>query len=170
MKKVVICICLVMFGFGAVNAVAQQNKVVVVPLGGASASKTAAAFAGEDLQVELTDTPAVMSSVTITVETEGIILVNASCYVWLRGFVDYDSAGISISETTGMDLKNTHVASGSVNPAADVDDRGSYRSVSLTGGFNVTPGTYTYYLNAVKYYGTVFLRDPHINALFVPAP
>jgi hypothetical protein len=162
-NSVVICLCLSLFfiivsfktGFA-------QDRVVVIPMG--SSSKMTASAAGGNQEISLTTANAQsVRSVTITVEKDGIVIVNASCYVELTGALGSNPvfrAFINDSESLNHSAQMTYGDS--------VNSNYTYSTVSGTRAFVVTPGTYTYYLYVDMWAGTAILRDSQINALFIP--
>lgn len=161
MKRVLI-LGIILGVFAATSASAQQNKVVVVPLG--SSSQANAAFAGGGQTIALSNiSTTVVRSVTITVQKEGIIIVNASVYVELTGVTGdgYDSVRASITTGTSLDTDHWYLAS-------DYETAVHYQTMGMTRAFAVLPGTYTYNLVMDVFAGSANAGDSHMNAIFIP--
>lgn len=163
MKKVVIAVCCMILNISGLSAFAQ-DKVVVIPLSSSASSKMTAAASEGNQHIDLTTSNGqVARSITITVEEEGIIIVNASCYVELTGTVGTNPLFRAyITENSGIDSGAQLSYGDAVNTSY------TYGTVSGTRAFAVSSGTYTYNLYVDMFAGTATLRDSHINGLFVP--
>jgi len=158
MKKIV-ALCIFACAFVAVSAFAQQNKVVVVPLG--SASKMTAAAAGGNQEVIITGQS--LRSVTITAPVEGIVIVNASCDLNATG-----AAGSNFFVQSSISASASVDGTAQMSYGGNVNTSTTGTAISQTRAFAVSAGTYTYHLYAQMYSGTATARDSSINALFVP--
>jgi hypothetical protein len=128
------------------------------------AAPPVAAFASGDQNVALTNVPATVRSVTMTIPAAGRVIVNAS------GFFNFGDATAGLMEigrcaiTTGTTLDTGHLIIASDGQAPVGINMFSH--FGATRGFNVAAGSFTVNLVCDEFSGIVQVRDTSLTATF----
>ena len=122
-----------------------------------------AAYAGGD-QDQILDTAALVArSVTISVPSSGIIILNAA------GYFEYASTGQDVARaslTTGTVIDFNYLTA--CSDCGCTSEINQVSSSSLTRGYSVAAGTHTYNLVFELFMGEVNVGDTNLNAIFIP--
>ena len=142
------------------NGAVTSAKVLNDSLTAADIKDEAGAdFAGGDQNAALSDTPAVMRSVTITAPAAGVVIVNASGYF---NFQSTSGTG-RCSITTSVFVDFNAVATANGGPGDD-----QRVPFGTTRGFEVDAGTTAFNLVCDEFTGDVRLFDSQMTAMYFP--
>lgn len=145
----------------APNAVTTNNITDATVTTADLASPPQAAFAEGGGIFDLTSTPSVVRSVSITAPSAGRVLVNAQGLFGLNaGTQDYAGCGITTGTTVEID-RFTFMSEATA--AAMV-----FVPFGASRGFNVSAGATTFNLVCYELGGSVNVQYPNMTAIFVP--
>ena len=133
--SVLLAIIIVFFSIAKTHA---DNRVVVIPLGGETGQNSFADFDEVNLLATITVSDAVISSVTLTAPTAGVVIANSSLIAVESTAGGSVRCSLSLNTTTDLDYLQQWISAGSPSTRS---------SLSGTRGINVSMGqTLTVYL------------------------
>lgn len=123
-----------------------------------------ATFQSGNQDIELSNVPTVVRSVTLTAPATGRVLVQASGYVYFRDTSSaFEVARCSITTGTTVDGNRLiYMNDGGATGDFASDAFGAVR------GYNVVAGPFTVNLVCDEYLGNAFVADTSMTALFIP--